>query len=513
VAYEAWKLRELKRLKRDREEREAAPAEQEEELQRLRNMTEEERLAEQRRRPKVIDNKADKGKYKYLQKYYHLAALSSWTATTTCCAATVLPKVMQVKNFGRAGRTKYTHLVDQDTTGRTILGAVDSAQARSGFILLSKGGGMRAVLQRPSAKRSGVHSQRPNFAAAAHIPHGSRDVKQWSRANARQPRRPGSLRTAATVTVQLRRNLPTCWEPSPDDVQLVLAASKGDVKTVRRLLAETGADPCYQDHRTGMSVLMAAAASGSADTLLLGALLSGERALGVTELQREYMRQRLTYCGGGDLLLDGEGYAVMMAWEQPLMGATRQLHLPAARPARPERRLRHGHRRHRAAETRPGPATPYVEAHPDVLARMRDQGWPDKPGVRIVSGRWQDVVADLARSTASSSNTYAEDDLDLHSFHAHLPRLLAPGGRYAFYNGMCPDNVFFTQSPAKLSDCGCSGFGLRCNLPAASVDDAKLWQGVRDRYWHFDTYYLPEVCRPEEEDSQSARRAMDASSE
>ncbi|EDV96284.1 microfibrillar-associated protein 1 [Drosophila grimshawi] len=127
VEYEAWKLRELKRMKRDREERDNSERDKLE-IERMRNLTEEERRQELRSNPKLVTNKATKGKYKFLQKYYHRGAfyldeendvLKRDFAQATLedhFDKTILPKVMQVKNFGRCGRTKYTHLVDQDTT-------------------------------------------------------------------------------------------------------------------------------------------------------------------------------------------------------------------------------------------------------------------------------------------------------------------------------------------------------------------------------------------------------------
>lgn len=81
-------------------------------------------------RAKKSKEEKDRGQQQYMQKYYHKGAFfqdqddeifkRDYSAPTVDEVRNkeLLPKVMQVKNFGLAGRTKYTHLVDQDTSSR-----------------------------------------------------------------------------------------------------------------------------------------------------------------------------------------------------------------------------------------------------------------------------------------------------------------------------------------------------------------------------------------------------------
>uniref|UniRef100_A0A3B3CE35 Microfibril associated protein 1 n=1 Tax=Oryzias melastigma TaxID=30732 RepID=A0A3B3CE35_ORYME len=148
--YEAWKVRELKRIKRDREARETMEKEKAE-IERFHSLTEEERRAELRNSGKVITNKASKGKYKFLQKYYHRGAF--FMVSTRVCFPTepFLLTPPQVKNFGRSGRTKYTHLVDQDTTSFDSAWAQESTQNSKFF--KQKAAGVRDVFDRPTTKK------------------------------------------------------------------------------------------------------------------------------------------------------------------------------------------------------------------------------------------------------------------------------------------------------------------------------------------------------------------------
>jgi len=114
-------------------------------------------------KPKLILNKAQKGKYKFLQKYYHrgvfyldkqdevLTRDYSEPTLEDHFDKTILPKVMQVKNFGRSGRTKYTHLVDQDTTNFDSPWQAETTQNLK--FHATQAAGVRHVFEKPSTKK------------------------------------------------------------------------------------------------------------------------------------------------------------------------------------------------------------------------------------------------------------------------------------------------------------------------------------------------------------------------
>lgn len=173
--YEAWKGREMSRIARDRDEkrREAAEAELRE---RLKHMTDDERRQWERANPKAQQG-ALKKSLKFMQKYWHKGAYYQTGADDEFQESkareegveevyardysaptgedkfdkSILPKVMQVKNFGRRGRTKYTHLLDQDTSLFDNPLAPDAAQQQK---YENKRAGTEQVFDRPRTHKT-----------------------------------------------------------------------------------------------------------------------------------------------------------------------------------------------------------------------------------------------------------------------------------------------------------------------------------------------------------------------
>ncbi|GLJ43724.1 hypothetical protein SUGI_0910380 [Cryptomeria japonica] len=286
---------------------------------------------------------------------------------------------------------------------------------------------------------------------------------------------------------------------------LMHAAKQGHCEVVECLL-NTGA-PWNALNPSGSCAGDFAMEAGHQDTfdLLLNAGLQAELVLGRIAIREkgncssDYLEQRVLY--SEDRLMDEEGKGVMMAWEKPLMEAHARAVCGGGEGGH-ILNVGFGMGLVDTAIQKYKPAShTIIEAHPDVYARMQATGWGDKHNVKIIFGRWQDVLPQLESYDGIFFDTYGEYYEDMKEFHQYLPKLLKGEGIYSFFNGLCADNAFFHVVYCQLVALELANIGYATQfipLPVKDCLEEKTWEGIRRKYWQLDTYYLP-VCQASSE--------------
>ena len=138
--------------------------------------------------------------------------------------------------------------------------------------------------------------------------------------------------------------------------------------------------------------------------------------------------------------------------------------------------------------------------HMTVYRFMVEHGWDKKPGVRILFGRWQDVMPQIQEQQydAIYFDTFGEFYKDLYEFNKHVPALLrhTSDAVYSFFNGLAGTNPFFHEVYCNIAAMDLEALGLSTEyqqmvIPKESVEF--VWKGVKRAYWSLPIYNLP-VC-------------------
>lgn len=233
---------------------------------------------------------------------------------------------------------------------------------------------------------------------------------------------------------------------------------------------------------------------------------------------KTYLKSQLRYKPG--ILLDESDNAVMMDWETQIM----QRHAETLIPKSGLRTMNVGHGMgivDTAILTHDPAEHHIVEAHPQVHQRLREQGWYDKPNVKIHEGRWQDVLPKLVEQgvvlDAIYYDTFAEDYKALKEFFSeYVVALLAKDGKFGWYNGLGADRQICYDVYTKVClwkiqmriayhkhtdmekqvaemDLYEAGFDTEwedISVPAG-LHGSDQWEGTRRPYWTIDVYRLP----------------------
>lgn len=140
-----------------------------------------------------------------------------------------------------------------------------------------------------------------------------------------------------------------------------------------------------------------------------------------------------------------------------------------------------------------------IEAHPDVLAHMREKGWYDKPNVKILEGKWQDFIASGSLLESGGfdviySDTFSESYSELQQFFQQVPDLMrSSSSRFGFFNGLGATNALFYDVYRHVVDLHLAEEGLHVEWFDVDIgEDVDRWNGTRE-YFSMRLYRMPIV--------------------
>ncbi|KAJ6586978.1 arginine methyl transferase [Mycena vulgaris] len=139
-----------------------------------------------------------------------------------------------------------------------------------------------------------------------------------------------------------------------------------------------------------------------------------------------------------------------------------------------------------------------IEAHPDVLRHMKELGWYEKPGVKILEGKWQDHINQLGTADKFDivyTDTFSEDYQELRRFFNHLPTLLGPQSRFSFFNGLGATNATIHDVYTRVAEVHLSDAGLDVAWSDVDVTEQRHRWGKSRPYFTIPTYRLPIVVK------------------
>lgn len=262
----------------------------------------------------------------------------------------------------------------------------------------------------------------------------------------------------------------------------------------------------------------------------------------------DYLKQKLIF--KDDVILDADGNGVMMGWERPLMEVHAQILCSPLtsfqtqhqiEESSPNLQLNQDSKEDTSSvheslpsleemELPEGLAIPQtysvlnvgfglgiidsliqsyhptthviIEAHPDVYAKMIEDAWDKKSGVKILFGKWQDFVEEIQEFDAIFFDTYGENYDALAQFNEYLPKILKKTGIYSFFNGLAARNILFHDVACQVVVSDLASLGISTDFLTMDMElDDEEWIETRDQYWKLKEYRVP-VCTFDSDDKK-----------